>query len=34
MRAATVVASMVYADTIKAHRVVANHIFVRELERR
>jgi len=34
MRVPTVVASVLYADTIKAHRVVADHIFVRELERR
>ena len=30
----TVNASIVYADTIKAHRVVADHIFVRDLQRR
>jgi hypothetical protein len=34
MKAPTVVASILYADTIKAHRIVANHIFVQELERR
>jgi hypothetical protein len=34
MKAATVVASVLYADTIKAHRVIADHIFVRNLERR
>ena len=34
LKAPTVVASILYADTIKAHRVIANHIFVRELERR
>jgi hypothetical protein len=34
LKAATVVTSLLYADTIKAHRVIADHIFVRELERR
>jgi hypothetical protein len=34
LRAPTVVASVLYADTIKAHRVMADHIFVRDLERR
>ena len=34
LKAPTVVASILYADTIKAHRVIATHIFVRELERR
>jgi hypothetical protein len=34
LRAPTVVASVVYADTIKAHRVIADNIFVRDLERR
>jgi hypothetical protein len=33
LKAATVVTSLLYADTIKAHRVIADHIFVRELER-
>jgi hypothetical protein len=34
LKAPTVVASLLYADTIKAHRVVADHIFVRDLQRR
>ena len=34
LKAATVVTSLLYADTIKAHRVIADHIFVRQLERR
>ena len=34
LKVATVVTSLLYADTIKAHRVIADHIFVRELERR
>jgi hypothetical protein len=34
LKASTVVASVLYADTIKAHRVIADHIFVRDLERR
>lgn len=34
LRAPTVVASLLYADTIKAHRVIADHIFVRDLQRR
>jgi hypothetical protein len=33
MKAATVVASVLYADTIKAHRVIADHIFVRNIKR-
>jgi hypothetical protein len=33
IKAATVVASILYADTIKAHRVVADHIYVQEIER-
>jgi hypothetical protein len=34
LKAPTVVASLLYADTIKAHTVIADHIFVRDLERR
>ena len=34
LKAPTVVASILYADTIKAHRVIADHIFVQEIERR
>lgn len=34
LRVPTVVASVLYADTIEAHRVVADHIFVRDLDRR
>ena len=33
LKAPTVVASILYADTIKAHTVIADHIFVRDLER-
>ena len=33
LKAPTVVASVLYADTIKAHRVIADNIFVREIER-
>ena len=33
LRAPTVVASVLYADTIEAHRVIADHIFVRDLDR-
>ena len=34
LKTPTVVASLLYADTIKAHTVIADHIFVRELDRR
>ena len=34
LKTPTVNASVVYADTIKAHRVIADNIFVRDLERR
>ena len=34
LKTPTVVASILYADTIKAHTVIADHIFVRDLERR
>src|SRR5262245_34207342 len=34
LKAPVVTASVVYADTIKAHRVIADNIFVRDLERR
>lgn len=34
LKTPTVVASVLYADTIKANRVIADHIFVRNLERR
>jgi hypothetical protein len=30
----SVVAAIVYADSIKAHTVTADHIYVRELDRR
>jgi len=33
LRAPTVVASVLYADTIEAHRVIADQIFVRDLDR-
>ena len=33
LKTGTVTTSLLYADTIKAHRVIADHIFVRELER-
>jgi hypothetical protein len=32
--AASRTAGVVYADTIKAHRVIADQIYVRELDRR
>jgi hypothetical protein len=34
LKAPTVVASVLYADTIKAHKVIADHIYVREIDRR
>jgi hypothetical protein len=34
LKAPTLVASVLYADTIKAHRVIADDIFVRDLDRR
>jgi hypothetical protein len=34
VRAPAIVASILYADTIKAERVIADRIFVRELNRR
>src|SRR5262245_10926776 len=34
LKAATVTAGVLYADTIKADRVIADQIYVREIERR
>jgi hypothetical protein len=34
LKAQTVVASVLYADTIKADRVIANQIYVRDVDRR
>jgi hypothetical protein len=34
IKAPTVVGAVIYADTIKAHAVIADHIYVRELDRR
>ena len=34
LKAPTITASVIYADTIQAHRVIADNIFVRDLDRR